>query len=254
MEILRPKSKNFDQILLDEIRQDIHTLYPYDSSLDTTPAEWKPILLYVDYSDVTKWDAVEMVEPVIVYAHAAGCCRTNDPDFIIVSLDSIALLDKIVAKRLENIVTILESGIPTLERPKLLAERSRLEHCLGSNNKAKGVYLRRCNGEFRNSLDDEIISDLAAPNGRLPSELGYSIVDEEGPCEKKRWTYTESTWPNAVPTTFTYKKLKGELRKVAEGKISENDFLVDIWYKTRSGRRSEASLKETLKGECESRG
>lgn len=254
MDFLRPNSKGFDQILLDEIREDIHTLYPYDSSLDTTPAEWKPILLYADYSFVIKWDAVEMVQPDVVYAHAEGCCRTDNPDFIIISLDSIALLDQIVAKRLENIVTILESGISTLERPRLLAERSRLEHSLGSNNKAKGVYLRRCNGEFRNSLDDEIISDLAAPNGLLPSQLGYSIVDLEGPCEKKRWAYTESSWPNAVPTTFTYKKLKRELRKVAEGKISEADFLVDIWYKTRSGRRGEAWLKEHLKSECASRG
>ncbi|KAK5057563.1 hypothetical protein LTR84_011563 [Exophiala bonariae] len=241
-----PKNPCFDQVLLDEIREDIHTLYPFDSSLDTTSAECKPILLYADYSYVSKWDKTKPAEPVIFYAHTKGCSRSESPEVLIISANAIALMDDIATKRLHNIITILDANIQTSEHPKLLGERTRLESCLSACKTAKGMYMKRCNGEYRNSLDDEIIPDPTEPNGYRPSDMGYAMLDMEGPCEKKRWTYGDNGWPNPIPTTFTYKKLKIELGKVAEGKATEHDFLVTVWYSTRSGKRSEAWLKERL--------
>lgn len=173
---------------------------------------------------------------------------------VIISPRATALLDEVATARLGNILAILNSDISTLDRPTLMEERTRLENCLGATNTAKGMYMKRCNGEYRNALDDELIPDPTTPNGYRPSDLGYSVLDLCGPCEKKRWTWNANGWPNPIPTTFTYKKLKYALEQVDEGKTTDADFLLNTWYRTRSGKRSEEWLKKHPDGKAESRG
>lgn len=190
---------------------------------------------------------------MIVFAHADGCSRSEKPDVVIISPTAISHLDDIARTRLGNIMTILDSDIPTA-RVALNIERKRLENCLAASNTAKGMYMKRCTGEYRNALDDELIPDPSAPNGYRPSDFGYAVLDLEAQCEKKRWTYNDKGWPNPIPTTFTYLKLKTQLEHVANGKESEQDFLQTAWYMTRSGKRSEEFLKKYPDGKCTSRG
>jgi len=250
--IHRPSHPRYDQELLDDIRYDIHTVYPPEVCTATTPPEWLPSL-HSNPTPVTKYDKLENASPHIVFAHADGCSRSEKPEVIIISNTAISHLDDIARTRLGNIIALLESP-HTTGSEMLDAERMRLEKCLATSKTAKGMYMKRCTGEYRNALDDELIPDLTSPNGYRPSDFGYAELDLDGPCEKKRWTYNEHGWPNPIPTTFTYLKLKTQLAHVITGKETEEDFLKTAWYMTRSGKRSEGFLKEFPDGKCTSRG
>ncbi|KEF62294.1 uncharacterized protein A1O9_00266 [Exophiala aquamarina CBS 119918] len=245
--------RRFDQDLLDQIRQDIHLVYPPEICAITTPPEWIPTLLHGDYTRVTRDVKLETAEPVIIFAHADGCSRSENPDIVIISLTAISHLDDIARTHLANIKDILDSDNPTA-RLALKAEHTRLENCLAASNTAKGMYIKCCTGEYRNALDDELIPDSTAPNGYRSSDFGYAVLDLEGPCERKRWTFNEDGWPNPIPTTFTYLKLKKQLEHVTNGQETEDDLLQTAWYMTRSGKRSEGFLRKYPDGKYTSRG
>lgn len=238
-----PKNPSFDSVLLDEIRRSVHTAYPADQSVQLPDDESPPVFL-TPTGCTSATERIDIAEPQVTYAHASGCCFSPEPEVVIISEASIALLDGLASERLKNINRLLDSELVYDGRPTLESERIRLEQCLKSTIVAKGMYIKRCNDEFRNALNDQVLPNpTGTPDGYRASEFGYALLDVNGPREKKRWTYDDKGWPKPVPTTFTYKDLMGQretLGKHNDG--SEEVFVKKCWWRIRSGKRSEETL------------
>jgi hypothetical protein len=226
------EDEEFEQAILDDLRRTIHPLH------STVPPAALPRKVFREHyiAIAYNWDEEDLSkdqkigalgQPTITYDHTDGCIYSSTPSTITVPTSAIHEMDKLALMRLENINLLLDSNLQIHERPHLRAETIRLEKEIKTSNVAKGVFSKRCNGDYRNALGDYITLKhpqlLDLPENITPSEFGYALKDLTGtptaPLE-----YDENGWPKRVTFGYTFKWLQwveqeftgedGELDKV----------------------------------------
>ncbi|KIV81951.1 hypothetical protein PV11_04097 [Exophiala sideris] len=172
--------------------------------------------------------------PTIQYGHAKGCIKSDAPDVVIKSATAVKAMDDYAKIRLDNINALLDAGVEFVDvdagldfsksrssssssdrdidlaaifaqaaqqeaTELMLAEKKRLEECLTTSSLTKGLYFKRCNGEYRNALDDVLgmhhhgERDLANTNGFMKEASSIGSVPECDPASASRAAVTATT-------------------------------------------------------------
>lgn len=96
----------------------------------------------------------------------------------------------------------------------MLAEKRRLEECLATSGLTKGLYLKRCNGEYRNALDD-VLGGTHGDSDKAPVKedsstdkvvvkdpsIGQTPVKEKSSTDSAPVKEKSSTQPSAGPAS-----------------------------------------------------
>lgn len=114
------------------------------------------------------------------------------------------------AKEEANILDLIVRLTAEETSNRVRNEQARLRACMATSSLAKGLYFKRCNGIFRNALDDELLP-LPAPASALTSHVCTSTLDvrkeiepvviKSDTSESTKSTTTSVTSSTVVPST-----------------------------------------------------
>ncbi|KAI1619874.1 hypothetical protein EDD37DRAFT_196029 [Exophiala viscosa] len=239
---------------------------------------------------LTVSDEIESLPlPTIKYAHAKGCIYSDAPDVVIKSADAVKAMDEHAKTRLDNINALLDAGVEFVDVDAghdfsksrssssssdrdidlaaifaqaaqqeateiMLAEKKRLEECLATSSLTKGLYFKRCNGVYRNALDDVLErANVSVKEASTNStNYGYALHPDTTAAlpyifpgknasgghaaDAKEMSYM--SFPAPETFKFTTDILKGREDMVRSGAVSDTDLCCTCWIFHRQEKRA----------------
>lgn len=232
---------SFSEAVLDEVRRVVHLIHsPVLIAREEHEETVQRTKILTSLFHVPTKSPDEKGYPKITYEHTDGCIRSPQPQTVILSTEAVKILDDCAQQQLDKRTLALDSEPDVDERSTLQLEICRLQTCLSSTPTCKGLYIKRCNGEYRNALDDYVKLDPTSPSGIRPSEFGYAVLDIDGINDPKKWTMDKRGFPLPIPVSFTYRDLKNLEESLREGRRTDRDLIADCWERIRCAKRAVA--------------
>ncbi|RVX74758.1 hypothetical protein B0A52_01035 [Exophiala mesophila] len=237
----------YDEDALKEIRRVIHLIH---SPVLGSEAEREAAVIatqIISPKPQNSWTPkAEKAFPRIAYEHMPGCARSPDPDTVVISPAATQLMDKAAEDRFNEIRQQMVVDPLCYDNDVLDLEQVRLSNCVNASPTTKQTYTLRCNGEYRNDLDDVLTVDPEATNGVAPSIHGYAVLDIDGVNDESRATFDTNGIPLPIPVSFTYRSLKFVIGMAEQGKTTEQALIMNCWLRIRCAKRAEAERQRQL--------
>lgn len=176
--------------------------------------------------------------PVITYEHVSGCAQSPQPHTVVIPPAAVQIMEEAAKKRLEELAEQIKAEPDSYDNDLRYLEQARLCHCLAASQATKCTYTKRCNGEYRNDLDDIVIIDPEASDGVVPSDHGFAILDVDGVYGDDKTVFGSNGMALPVPFSFTYRNLKSLFEMAEQSQITQHQLIVHCWLRIRNAKKA----------------